>query len=338
MRNIFTTVLTSSSSGNRVLVMLCCAILMLTLIACGNSEQKPVNNNSDDKTTIEPPKNKIDVNSITINFTEGETTYIEELKQKGEFVIAIRKHPKMPYDIEIENRIYSIFHYRLVKSFADYLDVDLKIRLTSFEEYFIIDGTIPENIYDTGFGDTRYTPDLFGTVDLYADAFTILDWNNDFMDFVKIFPVRHFIVTRDRKTISSIEGLKDKTIAIEPLTYAVSYFNHIQNKLGLKLSYIYKDSTIDLLESVSVDWDSQAILLDSATAIRFVSTVYTNLNSCFPDENFHYVGWGIDRDNDTLKSILDKFIIYAHKTGTFDKLWREVYNYSFTEYLEMIDM
>ncbi len=318
-----------------VLLFLCIVFLMCLIIDCSNAEKK--NNN---KTNIynSPESESKSTNEITIEFTEEESNYLNKLRLKNEFVIAVRKHPKMPDNLPIEDKIYSIFHYNLAKSFAEYLNVDLKVRLVEFDEYYKIDGILPENFNSKESKMSDYNPDLFKTVDLYADSFTISDWNKDYMSFIKIFPVKHFIVTRKRKTIVTINELKDKTIAIEPLTYSQSYFHRIEKDIDSSLTYIYKGSTIDLLESVSVDWDSQIILLDSATALRFVGKVYTNLNSCFSDEKYYDIGWGIKKDDEVLKNILNKFIKYAHKIGLFDELWKNIYNYSFIEYIEMIDM
>ncbi len=57
-------------------------------------------------------------------------------------------------------------------------------------------------------------------------------------------------------------------------------------------------------------------VMDSIIAIRDI-TKYSNLEMGFPITDVQVYGWVVNFDNPELKSVLEKYIDYAKKTGKF---------------------
>ncbi len=77
-------------------------------------------------------------------FTEDELEFINKLQDKGYITIATRDSNtvyKQMSDGNIEG-----FHYNLVKMFSEHINVDLKVKVISFNDYFRHNGEIPEGV------------------------------------------------------------------------------------------------------------------------------------------------------------------------------------------------
>lgn len=277
--------------------------------------------------------------SLNIELNDVEKEYLKSIKNgKGFLNIATRGFPILNKDnteITHKEEAYNGFSYKMIKEFERFVKIPVKIGYVSYTEYYEKDGSIPEDIVNVEYS---YTPDLFNDVDVYADFIIKTEWKENLMDFVKIAPVNQVFVTRKRKTIADVEELKHKIIAVKPYSHSINAFTRLESEFGEELDYIYKDSDIALLGSVAEVWDSDIILIDSATVVRYVGTIYETLGSCISFSEFMDAGWCVEEGNDILRSIIRKFIFYTHKEGIFDKYWKNEFYYSYPVYLQMIGM
>ncbi len=190
------------SKNLRLIIMISVLIL---LVAVGITQY-----NSSIKSEVEPD-NQVTTEDLqiedfyeTIDFTEDELEFINKLQDKGYITIATRDSNtvyKQMSDGNIEG-----FHYNLVKMFSEHINVDLKVKVISFNDYFRHNGEIPEGVKTDS--TIVYKPDLFDEVDIYCDNMTILPWRQRLMTFVELIPVKVLAITRKGEEIKTVYRLR----------------------------------------------------------------------------------------------------------------------------------
>ena len=165
--------------------------------------------------------------------TEEELEYVDSMRLENGLVVSMRVSGPV-YRI-MDNGEIDGFHYNMVSLFAQYLDVPLKIELMNFEDYFKLDGEIPEDVKTDE--TLIYTPDVLKESHLVADSLTVLNWRKRLMEFVKIVPVSIVIMTRDDFVVESIEALRGLTVAIEPNTSYFSVLKELDEEKNLNLNF-----------------------------------------------------------------------------------------------------
>jgi len=275
------------------------------------------------KISVEKPKN-------TINFTKIEREYISKLKKKKILKIASREK-KTVYEPQKDGTAKG-FNYLLVKSFTDYLGIELEVKTVSFSDYFNKDGKTPE-IAKTEIN-YSYTPDLIKEVDLYVDSITILPWREKLLRFVKIIPTMQLIITRKGEKIKTLEELKGKLIAVTPQTSYAERLKEIEIQLNTKFKY-FETATTDLMMEAVANKKADLTLRDSNRVIYLIKSG-KQLSVNIPASEVQYLAWALKKDDETLASILEKYIEYAEKNGIMNKFWVTNYEISLQEYKKLL--
>jgi len=267
-----------------------------------------------------------------IDFTDEELSYLKEFQNKGVITIATRESQTV-YFPQANGEIKG-FHYHLAQSFADYINVELKMKIVEFSDYFKKNGIVPENVkFDT---QIKYSPDLFKEVDLYCDNITILPWREKLMRFVKLIPIRVIIVTRENEEITDPLQLNGKKIVVQHNTTYEACFKILEETYDLEVDYLFVESSSEASNAVSKGW-ADVTAKDSNKAISEMMT-YDNLEVGLPISELQYSAWVVQMDNELLASILEKYFEYAMESGILDRLWHDEYGISLREYSELLDI
>jgi len=268
---------------------------------------------------------------LTTEFTEKELLYIEALQNKGVLKMATRELD-FSY-LKHDDGSITGFNYLFAKAFSESLEVDLDVKLVGWDTFFEIDGVVPENVQSDD--SVVYTPDILNEVDLLCNYMTILPWREKLFFMVPIFPVKQMLIKRNDVEVNTIDDLKGKTISIFRNTSYHLRLNEIEKELDTTFEYHFVEDEIDQNIMVS-DGFAEVSVMDSIIAIRDI-TRYNNLEMGFPITDVQVYGWVVNFDNPELKSVLEKYVDYAKKTGKFDAIWYDEYDITHLEYLNIID-
>jgi len=280
---------------------------------------------------VEEDTKEVEVD-IKLELNDEELAYIEALKSNGGLKVAIREIESV-YVLKSDGTI-SGFNYKLLMGFSEQFDVDIDLKFVGFSEYFKLDGEVPEAVKLDS--DYYYTPDLFEEVDLYCDVITILPWRQKLMRFVEVLPVRQLLIHRSGEYFEDIEVMAEKKIAVKPDTSYETQLIALESEYSMTLNRISVDSTIDQVQAV-VDGRADITLKDSNIAVLELRN-FDNLEIGIPVSGIQMQGWAVNKDNEILQGILEKYLSYAYDTGLRNKLWQEDYNISLNEYLKLIDV
>jgi len=281
----------------------------------------------------------MDVNEVSIgeiplfkqlNLTKAEEDYLQEIKDSKTLNVAMR-NLKAVYYPEGDN--ISGYHYKVIKHFADSLNVELKVHEVDISNYFEIDGTVPPRVKEDV--EFIYSPDLFEEVEIYCDTLTPLPWREKLVKFIPFLPIREVVVHNDDIIIESIEDLNNKTIAFQRDSSYGNTIKHLEENHDFFFNLVHTDTTTEPFELVA-SGEVDMTIVDSDKAI-IESTNSDNLKIGLPVTDIQLIGWAVRKDNDIMASILEKYIDYMIKSGTFDAYWTEVYDAPFKSYLTYLD-
>lgn len=265
-----------------------------------------------------------------LNLTQEEEAYLQDIKDSNNLNVAMRNLTAV-YHPEGEN--ISGYHYKVIKYFADSLNVKLNVTVVDISNYFEMDGTVSDRVKEDP--DYVYTPDLFDQVEIYCDTLTPLPWREKLVRFIPFLPIREVVVHAENTVINTLEDLNHKTLAFQKDS---SYGNTVKS-LEENFNYTFnlkptETSTqpFELIASGEVD----ATIVDSDKAI-IESTNFDNLQIGIPVTDIQLIGWAVRKDNAIMASILEKYIDYMITSGRFDAYWTEVYDAPFKSYLTYLD-
>lgn len=283
--------------------------------------------------------NDIDVHDVSIseiplfkqlNLTQEEENYLQEIKDSKKLNVAMRKL-KAVYYPEGEN--ISGYHYKVIKYFADSLDVNLNVSEVDISNYFEIDGAVPDRVKE----DTEYiySPDLFDQVEIYCDTLTPLSWREKLVKFIPFLPIREVVVHRDNIIIDTIEDLNHKTLAFQTDSSYGNTVKNLEENHDYTFDIIHTDTSTKPFELIA-SGEADATIVDSDKAI-IESTNFNHLKVGVPVTDIQLIGWAVRKDNNIMASILEKYIDYMINSGRFDAYWTEVYDAPFKSYLTYLD-
>jgi len=265
-----------------------------------------------------------------LNLTKEEEDYLQEIKDSKTLNVAMRKLKAVYYP---EGDNISGYHYKVIKHFADSLNVELKVHEVDISNYFEIDGTVPPRVKEDV--ELIYSPDLFEEVEIYCDTLTPLPWREKLVKFIPFLPIREVVVHNDDILIETIEDLNNKTIAFQTDSSYGNTLKQLEEDFDFSFNLVHTDTTTEPFELV-VSGEVDLTIVDSDKAI-IESSNSDNLKIGIPVTDIQLIGWAVRKDNNIMASILEKYIDYMINSGTLDAYWTEVYDAPFKSYLTYLD-
>ncbi len=300
-------------------------LLLLIASGCG-TDNVSTSNNMDEIHSETEPESIVS----TLDLTDSEQNYISKLKERGVLKAAIREVASVYRE---ENGFGIGFNYSAIRGFTDDIGIDLELQIVdSIEAYFRKNGLFKESVKSND--DLVYNPDLFEEVDVYTDMLTQLPWREKLMDFIGFIPIRELSIYRSDQKISSVYDLNNKTIAVQSASSYTNTFEDVEKQYGLNFNYYYTDTIQESLNAVN-DGFADITIMDSNRAFMEAKQ-YPDLEIGIPLSDVKFVGWAVSRENNALKSILEKYLNALIDSGEINELWLIDYDISFYEYYKLI--
>lgn len=267
-----------------------------------------------------------------IQLNPDEMKLVEQYRKNGVLNVAMRAVPTVYED---RNGVIVGYPYKLIQRFADYVGVELNIEIVSnISTYFEVDGIVPSDVKKGAM--EGYKPDLLSEVDIYCDTITVLPWREELIDFVPMIPIKEVAIHRKGFDLTGVEGLDSLRVSVMPSSSYETLFEEMKEKHSIDYEYVHSKSITDTLVKVS-GGEADVTAMDSNRAIVEVQ-MYDNLEIGIPLDDQKFIGWGIEKGNVHLKTLLTKYIDYMVASGEFDGYWTEVYDVSYKTYIEYLDV
>jgi len=262
--------------------------------------------------------------------TPEEQDYVQLLKLGGSLPVAMR----IDGTITRSQNGFGMdgFHYNLLMLFAEYLEVPVEINLSSFNSYFENDGIIPLDIKENE--SISYTPDVFDDSLIVVDNLTIMDWRQKLMDFIEIIPVSVVVLTTDDLIINDLQELNGLEVAITPSTSYASIMEDLIETYDLNL-IVKTVSDSHKAKLLMLEGGADFVFRDSNTAL-YEAVNNERINVSFSVSKPDNIGWAVEKDNQILKSIGEKFIRYTIETGELEEIWINEYGIPFRAYSDIL--
>lgn len=210
------------------------------------------------------------------------------------------------------------FEYDLCKSFAEYLDVELKVITPKWNEIF----TDLHN--DNG--------------DLIAANLTVTDERDNHVDFSNPYlKIKQHIITHyDNRSIKTIDDLAGKKIHIRKGT---SYHQSLQKLLdnGLKFDLVlYNDlPTEEFIRRVAKK-EIKYTVSDSHIA-HLNRRYYPDIRISIAIEEEQGLGWAVKEGDNNLLSEINKFFVKIKNNGQYKKIYERYFaNIEIYDYVDVV--
>jgi membrane-bound lytic murein transglycosylase MltF len=283
--------------------------------------------------TVAAKDNAIPLLSISgANWTSDEITFIKALHKKGSFKIATRISTPI-YRLHIDDSVTG-FHYNVLKAFTDLTKINIEIEVVTWEHYFYRKGKDLRKAQNNP--SYAYIPSLIENVDIYLDTITALPWREKMFDIIKYIPSRQMIISRKNNIPNNVSDLHNKYFAIVKHTSMERNIEQLVKNNDIQINYKYADNLDDMDKMVS-EGKVDFTVYDSDQAFSALKT-FDNLTIVWPISDIQMMGWGINKNNQLLKGILEKYLKYAQESGILDKFWQRSYGVTFVEYLNILNL
>lgn len=276
---------------------------------------------------------KIPLLSIeSANWTDEEIAYIRALNRKGSIKIATKVSDAVY--LPRNDKSISGFHYSVLKEFADLAQISIDVQLVEWQDYFYKKGADLERVKSDP--NYSYVPTLIENVDIYLDGITSLPWREKMFDIVKFVPSRQLIIVRKDSKQRNISDLDGRICAMVRNTSMEQNLRLISRKHNIDFTFVYTNS-FENMEQLVADGQADFTVFDSDRGYAALKR-HSTLTIAWPISDIQLMGWGIDKKNRVLKSILEKYIEYAQQAAILDKYWEVHYGVSFISYLRIMNI
>ena len=244
----------------------------------------------------------------------GKVNGLEKIRQSGRIIVLTRNNAHCFYTYRDEPMG---FEYDLAKAFSQYLDSDLQVVTTHWEELL----PAVER----------------GEADLAAASLTIMPSRAARVDFSDPYMTiqQKVILHNQNRDINKLEDLAGKTVHVRRGTSYEERLRELQAK-GLKVKIkTYDDTPTEELIEMVAKGEIEVTIADSNIAL-LNHRYYPDIKIGFSIEKPQALGWVVRKGERELLSRMNAFFRKIKKDGTFDKIYDKYYaNAKVFDYLDL---
>jgi membrane-bound lytic murein transglycosylase F len=236
----------------------------------------------------------------------GQNKALEEIQKAGAITVITRNNAHCYYTYRDESMG---FEYDLAKAFADFLGVELKIKVADSWNNIL-------PLLDRKMGH------------FVAASMTITPTRLRMVDFSKGYlPVQQLIIShKTNKALKYIEHLAGTTVHVRAGT---SYEERLRalKKGGLALTIKLHDNvpTEDLIDDV--DQGKIEITIADSNVALLNRRYYPDIRIAFPIEKPQFLGWAVKKGERALLDKINEFFGTIQQDGTFQDIYNRYYAY-----------
>jgi ligand-binding sensor domain-containing protein/serine phosphatase RsbU (regulator of sigma subunit)/ABC-type amino acid transport substrate-binding protein len=225
-------------------------------------------------------------------------------------------------------------NYPLAVELAKYLNVELIIVEITWDDAFMINGTIPADVETNP--TIIYNPDIFKKVDIICSTVTILEWRKKLFDFAKTLSSSEIlVVNKDSSSITDFSMLEGKTVGFMKNTSFEIHITDINKSLkgGIKL---YPTESSEESKELLREGKVLGIILDADEALILSSESGYEYSLSIPISPMTKTGWIVEKGNN-LKIEVEDFFATIESNGALDRIFNDKFGISYSAYIERIN-
>ncbi|MCB9000106.1 MAG: transporter substrate-binding domain-containing protein [Bacteroidales bacterium] len=225
-------------------------------------------------------------------------------------------------------------NYPLAVEFAKYLNVEMIVVEITWEEAFMINGSIPSDLETNP--SQIYNPDIFKKADIICSTFTILDWRKKIFDFAETLNSAELLLV-DKKSppIKDFSMLAGKSIAFMGATSFEENLNRINKSLNGAIKLVptkTSEESKSLLRSGKVF----GIILDADEALNYNAESGQKYSISLPISPMTKTAWTVEKGNNLKKEVQD-FFKTIESNGVLNSIFNNKFGISYSSYVEKIN-
>ncbi|NOR33395.1 MAG: transporter substrate-binding domain-containing protein, partial [Bacteroidales bacterium] len=218
---------------------------------------------------------------------------LNEILASRKLVVALRER-----DFVYHENGPKQFMHALAEEFAEYLGVSLEfVVTTSFEKYWECDNGFVNR-------DSAYCPEWFNYFDLAAETFSTMEWRNNMVNMVPVYPTAYAVVARKDLEIESLNDLKN----LRGVTAVETLYEDVLKSNGIT-DYYYEKVNNFLTDVVSGKAD-YTILYNTFAELSAYPELEEKLELGSVD-----VSWALRKDQPELQKELENFLRKSQQGG-----------------------
>ncbi|MCK5067509.1 MAG: transporter substrate-binding domain-containing protein [Bacteroidales bacterium] len=225
-------------------------------------------------------------------------------------------------------------NYDLALEFAQYLNVELKESVIEWDEAFMINGSIPEDMETNT--NLRYTPDVFKKADIICSTFTVIEWRKRLFGFAKTLQSAELLMINKSDAVpSGFHELAGKRIAFMGTTTFEQHLLEINASLSEEMQLVRTSTTAEtkrLLEDKKV----YGIVLDADEALNFNASSNQKYKIAFPISDITRSAWAVEKNNPLILEVENFFETIA-SNGALDNIFFLRFGITYKSYLDRLN-
>jgi len=247
---------------------------------------------------------------------------LQEIKKSGKLRAAFT-----------ESALGSVNH-KFALEFAKFLNVELVVVNTTWEENFSNNGVIPNN-YQTN-PKLSYTPDALMKADFICGTIYILEWRKKFFDYAGILDLSDLlIIPKSGKNLKSYQELKGLTIAFLENSSYETHIVDINNRIGGGIRFLKtrsEEESKKLLEEGKVD----GFITVASNGLEIVRDSEA-FKIAFPVAPIKKSGWAVEKGNTELANEINNFFETIKGNGKLNQLFVAHYGIDYNTYYDILN-
>lgn len=247
---------------------------------------------------------------------------LEEIKRSGVIYVAFTR-------VDLNN-----INYDLAIEFARYLNVELKEVEISWDEAFMLNGSIPDDIETNP--DLRYTPDALKKADIICSTFTVNEWRKKLFGFAETFHTAELLlIHKDQELPGGFDELVGRRIAYMGATTFEQHLLEINASLSGKMQLVRtadSEQTKRLMEKKKV----YGIVLDSDQALTFNARSDMQYRIALPISEITRSAWAVEKNN-PLRQEVENFFETIADNGRLDEIFFSRFGITYKAYLDHLN-
>ncbi len=247
---------------------------------------------------------------------------LSSIKRSGKIYVGMTKDDKKN------------INYPLAIEFAKYLNVELIIVEITWEEAFMQNSIIPDDIETNP--SLSYTPDIFKKVDIICSTFTILEWRKKLFDFAETLnSAELLLVDKKNPPMKDFSMLEGKEIGFVSGTSFETNLNRINKNLSgtIKLTPTKtSEESKTLLHTGKVF----GIILDADEALNYNAQSGQKYSIALPISPMTKTAWAIEKGNN-LNNEVEDFFKTIENNGVLNTIFISRFGISYSSYVEKIN-
>jgi len=225
-------------------------------------------------------------------------------------------------------------NYDLALEFANYLQVELKEVPIEWDELFMRNGSIPEDLKTNP--TLRYTPDALKRADIVCSTITVMEWRKRLFGMARTLQTAELLLTnKDEAAPGDFNDLSGKRIAFMGGTTFEQHMQEINATLSEKMELVRTNSSEESIQLLD-DRKVYGIVLDFDEALNLNAKTNQKYRIAIHVSEVTRSSWAVEKNNPLILEVENFFETIA-STGVLDEIFYRRFGITYKSYEDRLN-